>query len=101
MPDRLRIYVAAHREIRPGMRRRISHYLNNRAENSHRPTRWRERQMRRFESPGQARRFLSAHAMICGHFRPRRHSMTVAQHRRARAKASRSWREETRVQITA
>jgi len=31
-----------------------SRYLNNRAENSHRPIRRRERQMRRFKSPEQA-----------------------------------------------
>ena len=35
--------------------------LNNRAENSHQPTRRRERQMKRFKSAGQAQRFLSAH----------------------------------------
>ena len=34
-------------------------YGNNRAEVSHQPTRQRERQMRRFKSPGQAQRFLS------------------------------------------
>ncbi|WP_376094030.1 hypothetical protein ACE7GA_00315 [Roseomonas sp. CCTCC AB2023176] len=52
-----------------------------------------------FKSPQQAQRFLSAHAMIFGHFRPRRHLMTAAQHRRARAKAFRVWRKETSVQI--
>jgi putative transposase len=52
---------------------------NNRAENSYRPMRRRERQMQRFKSPGQAQRFLSAHAMIYGHFRPPRHLMTAAQ----------------------
>jgi putative transposase len=31
--------------------------------------------MQRFKSDGQAQRFLSAHAMIYGHFRPRRHLM--------------------------
>jgi putative transposase len=38
--------------------------LNNRAENSHQPTRRRERQMKRFKSAGQAQRFLSAHNQI-------------------------------------
>jgi putative transposase len=80
---------------------RVSRYLNNRAENSHRPTRGRERQMQRFKSPAQAQRFLSAHAMIYGHFRPRRHLMSAARHRRARARAFRIWRQETCVQITA
>jgi putative transposase len=74
---------------------------NNRAENSHRPTRRRERQMQRFKSPEQAQRFLSSHAMIHGHFRPRRHLMSAAQYRRARDNAFRVWRKETRAQIAA
>jgi putative transposase len=85
--DGLRSYGVARREVLPDVRHRTSRYLNNRAENSHRPTRRRERQMQRFKSPGQAQRFLSSHAMIHGHFRPRRHLMTAAQYRRARAKA--------------
>jgi putative transposase len=99
--DGLRSYAAAHREVLPEVRHRTSRYLNNRAENSHRPTRRRERQMQRFKSPKQAQRFLSSHAMIYGHFRPRRHLMTAAQHRRARARAFRIWREETCAQKAA
>jgi putative transposase len=91
----------ARREILPEVRHRTSRYSNNRAENSHRPTRRRERQMQRFKSPEQAQRFLSAHAMIYGHFRPRRHLMSAAQYRHARAKAFRIWRRETCVQIAA
>ena len=82
--DGLRSYGAAQREIMPEVRHRTSRYLNNRAENSHRPTRRRERQMQRFKSPEQAPRFLSAHAMIYGHFRPRRHLMTADQYLQAR-----------------
>ena len=97
--DGLRSYGVAKREVLPEVRHRTSRYLNNRAENSHRPTRRRERQMQR--SPKQAQRFLSSHAMIYGHFHPRPHLMTAAQHRRARARAFRIWREETRAQKTA
>ena len=59
--------------------------------------------MQRFKPPEQAQRFLSAHGMICGHFRPRRHPMAAARHRRARAraKAFRIWRQGTCVQIAA
>jgi putative transposase len=85
--DGLRSYGVAHRELLPDVRHRTSRYLNNRAENSHRPTRRRERQMQRFKSPVQAQRFLSAHAFIHGHFRPRRHLMTADQYRRTRDKA--------------
>jgi putative transposase len=99
--DGLRSHGVAHREVLPEARHRTSRYLNNRAENSHRPTRRRERQMQRFKSPPQAQRFLSSHGMIYGHFRPRRHLMTAGQYRRVRAKAFRVWRQETRVQIAA
>jgi putative transposase len=93
--------VARRRAVRPDVRPRTSRSLNNRAENSHRPTRRRARQMQRFKSPGQAQRFLSSHAMIYGHCRPRRHRMTAARYRHARAKAFRVWREETCVQMAA
>jgi putative transposase len=57
--------------------------------------------MQRFKSPEQAQRFLSSHAMIYDHFRPRRHRMTAIEYRSARAKAFRIWRQETCVQIAA
>ena len=60
--DKLRSYGVAQRRLLPNVEHRQSRYLNNRAENSHRPTRRRERQMQRFKSLGQAQRFLSAHA---------------------------------------
>jgi len=99
--DGLRSYGVAHRAVLPDVRHRTSRYLNNRAENSHRPTRRRERQMQRFKSPGHAQRFLSTHAMIYGHFRPRRHLMAAAGYRRARATAFRIWRQETCVDQSA
>jgi putative transposase len=49
--DKLKSYGAARRHLLPGVEHRQSRYLNNRAENSHRPTRRRERQMQRFKSP--------------------------------------------------
>jgi putative transposase len=91
----------AHREILPDVRHRTSRYLNNRAENSHRSTRRRERQMQRFKSSDQAQRFLSADGMIYGHFRPRRHLLAADAYRRARAKAFRIWRQETCARIAA
>jgi Transposase and inactivated derivatives len=48
----------------PGIEHRQHKGLNNRAENSHQPTRRRERQMKQFKSAGQAQRFLSAHDQI-------------------------------------
>jgi putative transposase len=46
--DGLRSYGVAQRAIMPDVRHRTSRCLNNRAENSHRPTRRRERKMQRF-----------------------------------------------------
>ena len=56
--DKLRSYGVAQRQLLPGVEHRQSRYLNNRAENSHRPTRRRERQMQRFKSSEQAQNFF-------------------------------------------
>ena len=48
--DKLRSYAAAKRIVMPDVAHRQHRYLNNRAENSHQPTRERERRMRRFKS---------------------------------------------------
>ena len=79
--DKLRSYGAAHREVMPSVEHRSHKGLNNRAENSHRPTRQRERAMKGFRSIGGAQRFLSAFSGISPHFRPGRHLMTAPQHR--------------------
>ena len=59
--DKLASYGAAKRALMPSVEHRKHKGLNNRAENSHQPTRRRERQMKRFKSARQAQRFLSAH----------------------------------------
>jgi putative transposase len=46
--DKLGSYTAAKKEIMPGVKHRPHMGLNNRVENSHQPTRRRERQMKRF-----------------------------------------------------
>jgi len=56
--DKLRSYAAAKKLILSDVEHRQSRYLKNRAENSHQPTRVRERQMKRFQSPEHAQRFL-------------------------------------------
>ena len=62
--DKLGSYGAAKGELMPSVEHRRYKGLNNRAENSHQPTRRRERQMKRFKSPRQAQRFLSSHDQI-------------------------------------
>ncbi|MFB6784607.1 IS6 family transposase [Streptomyces sp. NPDC056352] len=79
--DKLRSYGAAHREVMPSVEHRSHKGLNNRAENSHQPTRQRERAMKGFRSAGGAQRFLSAFSGISPHFRPRRHLMTAHDYR--------------------
>ncbi|MCX5505450.1 IS6 family transposase [Streptomyces sp. NBC_00053] len=79
--DKLRAYGAAHREVMPSVEHRSHKGLNNRAENSHQPTRQRECAMKGFRSIGGAQRFLSAFTGISPHFRPGRHHMTAGRHR--------------------
>jgi putative transposase len=79
--DKLRSYGAAHREVMPSVEHRCHKRLNNRAENSHQPTRQRERAMKGFRSTGAAQRFLSAFSGISPHFRPRRHLMPAHDYR--------------------
>ena len=73
--DKLRSYGAAKKEIMPGVEHRQHKGLNNRAENSHQPTRRRERQMKRFKSARHVQRFVSIHDPIANLFHfPRNHS---------------------------
>jgi putative transposase len=93
--DKSRSHGVAQRSLLPDIEHRQSRYLNNRAEDSHRPTRRRERQMQRFKSPGQAQDFLFAHAFIHGHLHPRRHRLTANTYRAIRSDAFRIWQQDT------
>ena len=99
--DKLRSYAAAKREIMPGVEHRQHKGLNNRAENSHQPTRRRERIMKRFKSPRQAQRFLSTHDQIANFFSRRRNQDTAAKFRAARSQAFATWAEVTGVAMGA
>jgi putative transposase len=97
--DKLASYSAAKREIIPGVEHRQHRGLNNRAENSHQPTRRRERIMKRFKSAGQAQRFLSVHDQMANLFR-RPANTTASDHRRARAWAIATWVEVTGLAVS-
>ena len=99
--DALGSYVVAHRELMPSVEHRQSRYLNNRAENSHQPTRQRERAMKRFKSMRHAQRFLSAFSFISAHFRPRRHRLGAAQWRTEMADRFAEWRQVTALDAAA
>ena len=79
--DKLRSHGAAHRTVMPSVEHRSHKGLNNRAENSHQPTRQRERAMKGFRSVGAAQRFLAAFSGISPHFRPPRHLLTATGYR--------------------
>jgi putative transposase len=91
--DKLASYGAAKRDVMPGIEHRQHKGLNNRAENSHQPTRRRERQMKQFKSAGQAQRFLSAHDQINNLFHLRRDHVTAAEHRDRRSQTFQVWAE--------
>ena len=99
--DKLASYSAAKREVMPGVEHRRHQGLDNRAENSHQPTRRRERQLKRFKSPGQAQRFLSAHDQINNLFHLRRDHVTATEYRTARTRAFELWAEITGVAAAA
>ena len=99
--DKLASYSAAKREVMPGVEHRRHKGLNNRAENSHQPTRRRESQMKRFKSAGQAQRFLSTHDQINNLFPLCREHVTATEYRAARTRAFELWAEVSGVAAAA
>ena len=85
----------------PGAEYRQHKGLNNRAENSHQPTRRRERIMKRFKSPRQVHRFLSIHDQVANVFSRRPNQDTVAKFHSARNQASDTWAEVTGAAMAA
>jgi putative transposase len=91
--DDLRSYRAAACDLGIAKRRERGRWRNNRAENSHQPTRRRERKMQGFKSVGSAQRFLSTHAATYNTFNVQRHLTSARTHRAFRASAMQAWRE--------
>jgi putative transposase len=84
--DQLRSYPAAKAEIPELVH--VKHVfvkgsarVNNRPENSHQPTRERERRMRGFRDIERTQAFLSSFGPIRQHFALPRHRMHAAAHR--------------------
>ena len=75
--------------------------LNNRAENSHQPTRRRERIMKRFKSARHVQRFVSIHDPIANLFHFPRHYLTSADYRTLRSEAMVVWSEVTGIRVVA
>ena len=91
--DDLRSYAPAARDLGIEHLHERGRWRNNRAENSHQPTRRRERKMQRFKSAGSAQRFLSAHAAVYNTFNVQRHLASAQSHHVLRAAAMTTWRE--------
>jgi putative transposase len=96
--DKLRSYGAAKRDVMPGVEHRWHKGLNNRAENSHQPTRRRERIMKGFKSARHLQRFVSIHDPIANLFNIQRHDIPSHHHRDLRAAAMQMWNEIARLQ---
>ena len=93
--DKLRSYGAAFEQIGLTARHDQGLRKNNRAENSHQPSRRREHKMQRFKTAGSAQRFLSAHAATYNTFNVQRHLVSRPTFRTFRASAMEAWQAAT------
>ena len=98
--DQLRSYPAAKAQI-PELANvrhvfvKAAARINNRAENSHQPTRERERRMRGFQRPERAQIFVSCFGPIRQHFALKRHLLRRSLYRKQLAERFASWRAFT------
>ncbi len=99
--DKLKSYQAAKQEIMPSVEHRQDKGRNNRAENSHQPTRVREKVLRRFKSAGHAQRFLSVFGIITSFFRVGRHLYRVHGYREVMKSRFAVWVEVVGAQAAA
>jgi putative transposase len=99
--DKLKSYSAACKDMGLGIEHRQHKGLNNRAENSHLPTRRRERIMKRFKSPRQVQRFLSIYDQVANLFHFPRHKLSANLYRAARTQAFSTWAEVATAQLAA
>lgn len=84
---KLKSYAAANKNMGVKFGHRQHKGLNNRAENSHQPTRVREKVMRRYKSPCQLQRFLSVHDQVANQFMHCRYNSDAKQKRELRTHA--------------
>ena len=98
--DKLKSYAAANRKIGLKFEHRQHKGLNNRAENSHQPTRRRGRIMKRFMSPRHVQRFLSTHDQVANVF-SRQSLATATEIRSTRTQAFKHWAKVTGVAMAA
>ena len=98
----LRSYGAALAKMGLRIDHRQHKGLNNRAENSHQPTRRRERIMKRFKSARQAQWLVSVHDQIANLFHiPYPESTTAAARRDSRDRGFSVWRQISNTSVMA
>jgi len=84
---KLKSYAAANRDLGLSVEHRQHKGLNNRAENSHQPTRVREKVMRRFKSARHLQRFTSVHDQVENLFMHCRYNTNAQEKRAGRTQA--------------
>jgi putative transposase len=99
--DKLKSYGAARNDMRLHFEHRQHKGLNNRAGNSHLPTRRREMIMKRFKSPRQIQMFLSIHDQVANLFHFPRNQLSAIAYRAARTKAFAVWADITSAKLSA
>ena len=99
--DKLKSYAAAKQKLMPSVEHRQDKGLNNRAENSHQPTRQRERSMRRFKSAKHAQRFLTIFGVIGSFFRVGRHLLKATHYRELMQRRFSDWSDVVSMPTTA
>jgi putative transposase len=90
--DKLASYAKPCAQVLPDSKHVSNKGQNNRAENSHQPTRQRERRMRKFKSVAQAQKFLSIYSQMCNFFGLVRHTLSASNHRNLLASRLAEWR---------
>jgi putative transposase len=88
---KLRSDAAANRDLGLNVEHRQHKGLNNRAENSHQPTRVRGKVMRRFKSARHLQRFASVHDQVANLFMHCRYNAGTQEKRQARRQAFEAW----------
>jgi putative transposase len=93
--DKLKSYAAANKDLGPDIEHRQHKGLNNRAENSHQPTRVREKVMRRFKSARHLQRFTSVNDQVANLFMHCRYNTNAQEKRAERTQAFAAWEAVT------
>uniref|UniRef100_UPI0038B7FDD3 DDE-type integrase/transposase/recombinase n=1 Tax=Paraburkholderia TaxID=1822464 RepID=UPI0038B7FDD3 len=93
--DELKSDAAANRDVGIDVEHRQHKGLNNRAENSHQPTRVREKVMRRFKSARHLQRFASILGQVVNLLTHCRYHNVAKQKRALRSQAFEAWESAT------